>query len=151
MFWPVYLLVSVQPISSVSFHHCIPLCLCPAVVSQLDNGKTFSVSSTIRIPVERKDNGAALSCEAIHPALGGQKRIRHYRLDVYCKSFLTCALCIKTPSSILETDEVTLIAKYFKRANHPIRIDVTDVLFITAIMSSGQQPHISNGGCHHLE
>ncbi|XP_036930027.1 cell adhesion molecule 4 isoform X2 [Acanthopagrus latus] len=55
----------------------------PGVVSQQDNGKTFSVSSTIRIPVERKDNGAALSCEAFHPALGGQKRIRHYRLDVY--------------------------------------------------------------------
>ncbi|XP_026172765.1 cell adhesion molecule 4 isoform X2 [Mastacembelus armatus] len=55
----------------------------PGVVSQQDNGKTFSVSSTIRIPVERKDNGAALSCEAFHPALGGQKRVRHYRLDVY--------------------------------------------------------------------
>uniref|UniRef100_A0A671WMF9 Cell adhesion molecule 4 n=1 Tax=Sparus aurata TaxID=8175 RepID=A0A671WMF9_SPAAU len=55
----------------------------PGVVSQQDNGKTFSVSSTIRIPVERKDNGAALSCEAFHVALGGQKRIRHYRLDVY--------------------------------------------------------------------
>ncbi|XP_041649870.1 cell adhesion molecule 4 isoform X2 [Cheilinus undulatus] len=55
----------------------------PGVVSQQDNGKTFSVSSTIRIPVERKDNGAALSCEAFHPALAGQKRIRHYRLDVY--------------------------------------------------------------------
>ncbi|XP_047216832.1 cell adhesion molecule 4 isoform X2 [Girardinichthys multiradiatus] len=55
----------------------------PGVVSQQDNGKTFSVSSTIRIPVERKDNGAALSCEALHPALNTQKRIRHYRLDVY--------------------------------------------------------------------
>ncbi|XP_063735144.1 cell adhesion molecule 4 isoform X4 [Eleginops maclovinus] len=54
----------------------------PGVVSQQDNAKTFSVSSTIRIPVERKDNGAALSCEAFHPALSGQKRIRHYRLDV---------------------------------------------------------------------
>ncbi|XP_015230610.1 PREDICTED: cell adhesion molecule 4 isoform X2 [Cyprinodon variegatus] len=53
------------------------------VLSQQDNGKTFSVSSTIRIPVERKDNGAALNCEALHPALSGQKRVRHYRLDVY--------------------------------------------------------------------
>ncbi|XP_074510997.1 cell adhesion molecule 4 isoform X7 [Sebastes fasciatus] len=52
------------------------------VVSQQDNAKTFSVSSTIRLPVERKDNGAALSCEAFHPALGGQRKIRHYRLDV---------------------------------------------------------------------
>lgn len=55
----------------------------PGVVFQQDNGKTFSVSNTIRIPVERKDNGAALSCEATHPALRGDKKIRHYRLDVY--------------------------------------------------------------------
>ncbi|XP_033836990.1 cell adhesion molecule 4 isoform X3 [Periophthalmus magnuspinnatus] len=55
----------------------------PGVVLQQDHGKVFSVSSTIRIPVERKDNGAALSCEAFHPALDGPKRIRHYRLDVY--------------------------------------------------------------------
>ncbi|XP_072316040.1 cell adhesion molecule 4 isoform X2 [Eucyclogobius newberryi] len=55
----------------------------PGVVQQQEQGKIFSVSSTIRIPVERKDNGAALSCEAFHPALDGPKRIRHYRLDVY--------------------------------------------------------------------
>lgn len=55
----------------------------PGVVSQQESGKTFSVSSTIRIPVERKDNGAALSCEAFHPALDVPKRVRHYRLDVY--------------------------------------------------------------------
>uniref|UniRef100_A0A8C6TDA6 Cell adhesion molecule 4 n=1 Tax=Neogobius melanostomus TaxID=47308 RepID=A0A8C6TDA6_9GOBI len=53
------------------------------VASQQENGKTFSVSSTIRIPVERKDNGAALSCEVYHPALDVPKRVRHYRLDVY--------------------------------------------------------------------
>ncbi|KAG9275904.1 cell adhesion molecule 4 isoform X2 [Astyanax mexicanus] len=53
------------------------------VVSQQENGKTVSVSNTIRLPVERKDNGAALSCEASHPALVGQKRVRHYRLDVH--------------------------------------------------------------------
>lgn len=45
----------------------------------------MSVSNTIRIPVERKDNGAALSCEASHPALVGQKRVRHYSLDVHCE------------------------------------------------------------------
>ncbi|XP_036449237.1 cell adhesion molecule 4 isoform X1 [Colossoma macropomum] len=55
----------------------------PGVVSQQENGKTVSVSNTIRLPVERKDNGAALSCEASHPALVGQKRVRHYRLDVH--------------------------------------------------------------------
>ncbi|KAL0172097.1 hypothetical protein M9458_032408, partial [Cirrhinus mrigala] len=53
------------------------------VISQQENGKTVSVSNTIRIPVERKDNGAALSCEASHPALVGQKRVRHYSLDVH--------------------------------------------------------------------
>ncbi|XP_055065954.2 cell adhesion molecule 4-like [Misgurnus anguillicaudatus] len=55
----------------------------PGVISQQENGKTVSVSNTIRIPVERKDNGAALSCEASHPALRGQKRLRHYSLDVH--------------------------------------------------------------------
>ncbi|KTG40686.1 hypothetical protein cypCar_00005436 [Cyprinus carpio] len=55
------------------------------VISQQENGKTVSVSNTIRIPVERKDNGAALSCEASHPALVGQKRVRHYSLDVHCE------------------------------------------------------------------
>ncbi|XP_077067683.1 cell adhesion molecule 4 isoform X2 [Siphateles boraxobius] len=53
------------------------------VISQQENGKTVSVSNTIRIPVERKDNGAALSCEASHPSLVGQKRVRHYSLDVH--------------------------------------------------------------------
>ncbi|KAG1947597.1 cell adhesion molecule [Pimephales promelas] len=55
----------------------------PGVISQQENGKTVSVSNTIRIPVERKDNGAALSCEASHPALVAQKRVRHYSLDVH--------------------------------------------------------------------
>ncbi|XP_076008817.1 cell adhesion molecule 4 isoform X2 [Genypterus blacodes] len=77
----------------------------PGVVSQQDNGKTFSLSSTIRIPVERKDNGAALSCEASHPALGGQKRIRHYRLDVY----FAPTVRIIPPSGILrEGDSLSL-------------------------------------------
>ncbi|XP_068998426.1 cell adhesion molecule 4 isoform X2 [Embiotoca jacksoni] len=77
----------------------------PGVVSQQDMGKTFSVSSTIRIPVERKDNGAALSCEAFHPALTGQKRIRHYRLDVY----FAPTVRIVPPSGILrEGDSLSL-------------------------------------------
>ncbi|XP_049903501.1 cell adhesion molecule 4 isoform X1 [Epinephelus moara] len=77
----------------------------PGVVSQQDNGKTFSVSSTIRIPVERKDNGAALSCEAFHAALSGQKRIRHYRLDVY----FAPTVRIVPPSGILrEGDSLSL-------------------------------------------
>uniref|UniRef100_A0A8B9KBZ1 Cell adhesion molecule 4 n=1 Tax=Astyanax mexicanus TaxID=7994 RepID=A0A8B9KBZ1_ASTMX len=62
---------------------CVPEAVPRCVVSQQENGKTVSVSNTIRLPVERKDNGAALSCEASHPALVGQKRVRHYRLDVH--------------------------------------------------------------------
>ncbi|XP_035019109.1 cell adhesion molecule 4 isoform X4 [Hippoglossus stenolepis] len=77
----------------------------PGVVSQQDNGKTFSVSSTIRIPVERKDNGAALSCEAFHPALGGQRRIRHYRLDV---NFAPTVRIIPPSGILREGDSLTL-------------------------------------------
>ncbi|KAL6109784.1 cadm4 [Pungitius sinensis] len=77
----------------------------PGVVSQQDNMKTFSVSSTIRIPVERKDNGAALSCEALHPALAGQRKIRHYRLDVN----FAPTVRIVPPSGILrEGDSLSL-------------------------------------------
>uniref|UniRef100_A0A096LZZ6 Cell adhesion molecule 4 n=1 Tax=Poecilia formosa TaxID=48698 RepID=A0A096LZZ6_POEFO len=77
----------------------------PAKISVQDNGKTFSVSSTIRIPVERKDNGAALNCEAIHPALSGQKRVRHYRLDVY----FAPTVRIVSPTGILrEGDSLSL-------------------------------------------
>ncbi|KAM4580923.1 cell adhesion molecule 4 isoform 2-T2 [Odontesthes bonariensis] len=77
----------------------------PGVVSQQDNGKTLSVSSTIRFPVERKDNGAALICEALHPALNGQKRVRHYRLDVY----FAPTVRIVPPSGILrEGDSLSL-------------------------------------------
>uniref|UniRef100_A0A9J8DI69 Ig-like domain-containing protein n=1 Tax=Cyprinus carpio carpio TaxID=630221 RepID=A0A9J8DI69_CYPCA len=53
------------------------------VISQQESGKIVSISNTIRIPVEKKDNGAALSCEAFHPALVGQKRVRHYSLNVH--------------------------------------------------------------------
>ncbi|KAK0142757.1 Cell adhesion molecule 4 [Merluccius polli] len=77
----------------------------PGVVSQQENSKTFSVSSTIRIPVERKDNGAALSCEASHPALGGQKRIRHYRLDVY---FAPTVRIVPPPGILREGDSLSL-------------------------------------------
>lgn len=75
------------------------------VVSQQDNGKTFGVSNTIRIPVEKKDNGAALSCEAAHPALAGQKRIRHYRLDV---NFAPTVRIVPPPGILREGDSLSL-------------------------------------------
>nr|XP_043889384.1 cell adhesion molecule 4 isoform X3 [Solea senegalensis] len=77
----------------------------PGLVSQQDNGKTFSVSSTIRIPVERKDNGAALSCEAFHPALSGQRRVRHYRLDVF---FAPTVRIVPPPGILREGDSLSL-------------------------------------------
>ncbi|XP_060726820.1 cell adhesion molecule 4 isoform X2 [Tachysurus vachellii] len=77
----------------------------PGVVSQQENGKTVSVSNTIRLPVERKDNGAALRCEASHPALVGQKRVRHYRLDVH----FAPTVRISPPQGILrEGDSLSL-------------------------------------------
>ncbi|XP_036393828.1 cell adhesion molecule 4 isoform X3 [Megalops cyprinoides] len=77
----------------------------PGVVSQQDYGKTVSVSNTIRIPVERRDNGAAVSCEAIHPALGTQKRVRHYRLDVH---FAPTVRIIPPPGILREGDSLSL-------------------------------------------
>uniref|UniRef100_A0A4W5LFT8 Cell adhesion molecule 4 n=1 Tax=Hucho hucho TaxID=62062 RepID=A0A4W5LFT8_9TELE len=77
----------------------------PGVVSQQENGKTVSVSSTIRLHVERKDNGAVVSCEASHPALGGQKRVHHYRLDVY---FAPTVRIIPPPGILREGDSLSL-------------------------------------------
>ncbi|KAL0985033.1 hypothetical protein UPYG_G00152080 [Umbra pygmaea] len=75
------------------------------VVSQQETGKTVSVSSTIRLPVERKDNGAPVSCEAFHPALGGQKRVRHYRLDV---NFAPTVRIIPPTGILREGDSLSL-------------------------------------------
>ncbi|XP_023689006.1 cell adhesion molecule 4 isoform X2 [Paramormyrops kingsleyae] len=78
----------------------------PGVVSQQDNSKTVSVSNTIRIPVERRDNGAALSCEATHPSLGGQKKVRHYRLDVH---FAPTVRIMPPPGILREGDSLSLV------------------------------------------
>ncbi|XP_051576267.1 cell adhesion molecule 4-like isoform X3 [Myxocyprinus asiaticus] len=78
----------------------------PGVISQQENGKTVSVSNTIRIPVERKDNGAAMSCEASHPALVGQKRVRHYSLDVH---FAPTVKIIPPQGILREGDSLNLI------------------------------------------
>ncbi|XP_031432909.1 cell adhesion molecule 4 isoform X2 [Clupea harengus] len=77
----------------------------PGVVSQQDNGKTVSVSNTITVHVERRDNGAAISCEAAHPALGNQRKVRHYRLDVH----FAPTVKITPPQGIMrEGDSLTL-------------------------------------------
>ncbi|XP_061111743.1 cell adhesion molecule 4-like isoform X1 [Conger conger] len=77
----------------------------PGAVSQQENGKTVSVRNTIRIPVERRDHGAVLSCEASHPVLGAQRRVRRYHLDVH----FAPSVHIEPPASILrEGDSLTL-------------------------------------------
>lgn len=90
----------------------------PGVVFQQDNGKTFSVSSTIRIPVERKDNGAALSCEAYHPALTIPKKIRHYRLDVY---FAPTVRIIPPTGILREGDSLSLTCSV---TGNPLPLDI---------------------------
>ncbi|XP_035286720.1 cell adhesion molecule 4-like [Anguilla anguilla] len=77
----------------------------PGALSQQENGKTVSLRSTVRFPVDRRDDGALLSCEASHPALGGLRRVRHYRLDVH----FAPTVHIEPPASILrEGDSLTL-------------------------------------------
>nr|XP_033818625.1 cell adhesion molecule 4 isoform X1 [Geotrypetes seraphini] len=52
------------------------------ISSKQENGKTFSVTNTVKFNVDRKDNGAIVTCEATHPALKGQKKQTQYVLDV---------------------------------------------------------------------
>ncbi|TRZ07783.1 hypothetical protein HGM15179_019320 [Zosterops borbonicus] len=51
--------------------------------SQGQEGKVFWQRSVLRLPVERRDHGAIVTCEATHPALArGQRRQTQYQLDV---------------------------------------------------------------------
>ncbi|XP_075046897.1 cell adhesion molecule 4 [Mixophyes fleayi] len=52
------------------------------VTSKQENIKTFSITNSIQFPVERKDNGEIVTCEASHAALKGQKKQTQYVLDV---------------------------------------------------------------------
>uniref|UniRef100_A0AAY4AG59 Cell adhesion molecule 4 n=1 Tax=Denticeps clupeoides TaxID=299321 RepID=A0AAY4AG59_9TELE len=81
----------------------------PGVISHQDNGKAVSVSNTIKILVERRDNGAAINCEASHPALGGQKRVRHYRLDVH---FAPTVRIIPPQGILREGDSLMLLISF---------------------------------------
>uniref|UniRef100_W5M9T0 Cell adhesion molecule 4 n=1 Tax=Lepisosteus oculatus TaxID=7918 RepID=W5M9T0_LEPOC len=74
--------LTVQGKGSVPAGTIHPLSL-SGVSSQQDNGKTVSVSNTIRLPVERRDNEAELTCEASHASLGRQRRVASYKLDVH--------------------------------------------------------------------
>lgn len=51
-----------------------------------ENGKVWSVASTVRFRVDRKDDGGIVICEAQNQALpSGHSKQTQYVLDVQCK------------------------------------------------------------------
>ncbi|KAM4703431.1 cell adhesion molecule 4 [Rhinophrynus dorsalis] len=73
--------------------------------SKQENIKTFSVTNTIRFPVDRKDNGEIITCEASHPALKGQKKQTQYVLNV---QFSPTARIQASQSLVREGEMLTL-------------------------------------------
>lgn len=56
------------------------------VSSSRENGKVWSVASTVRFRVDRKDDGGIVICEAQNQALpSGHSKQTQYVLDVQCK------------------------------------------------------------------
>lgn len=56
------------------------------VSSSQENGKVWSVASTVRFRVDRKDDGGIIICEAQNQALpSGHSKQTQYVLDVQCK------------------------------------------------------------------
>ncbi|XP_076136140.1 cell adhesion molecule 4 isoform X1 [Alosa pseudoharengus] len=119
----------------------------PGVVSQQENGKTVSVSNTITVAVERRDNEAAVSCEASHPALGNQRRVRHYRLDVH---FAPTVKITPPPGILREGDSLTLTCTVtgnplpriiqWSRVNDTLP-ERAEILGTTLVMSRLSQSH----------
>ncbi|XP_063798564.1 cell adhesion molecule 4 [Pseudophryne corroboree] len=75
------------------------------VTSKQENIKTFSITNSIQFPVERRDNGEIVTCEASHPALKGQKKQTQYVLDV---QFSPTARIQASPGLVREGDLLTL-------------------------------------------
>ncbi|XP_018410133.1 PREDICTED: cell adhesion molecule 4 [Nanorana parkeri] len=75
------------------------------VTSKQENIKTFSITNTIQFPVERRDNGEIITCEASHAALKGQKKQTQYVLDV---QFSPTARIQASQSLVREGDMLTL-------------------------------------------
>ncbi|KAM5132117.1 cell adhesion molecule 4 [Mantella aurantiaca] len=75
------------------------------VTSKQENIKTFSITNTIQFPVERRDNGEIVICEASHPALKGQKKQTQYVLDV---QFSPTARIQASQSLVREGDSLNL-------------------------------------------
>ncbi|XP_067874605.1 cell adhesion molecule 4 [Heterodontus francisci] len=75
------------------------------VSSQQQSGKTFEITSVVKFPVERKDNGAVVTCEADLPSVKGQKHRMDFRLSVR----FSPTVKVQSPSVLLrEGDDVTL-------------------------------------------
>ncbi|XP_068098090.1 cell adhesion molecule 4 isoform X1 [Hyperolius riggenbachi] len=75
------------------------------VTSKQENIKTFSITNTIQFPVERRDNGEIVTCEASHAALKGQKKQTQYVLDV---QFSPTARIHPSQNFVREGDLLTL-------------------------------------------
>uniref|UniRef100_A0A8C5R8P3 Cell adhesion molecule 4 n=1 Tax=Leptobrachium leishanense TaxID=445787 RepID=A0A8C5R8P3_9ANUR len=73
--------------------------------SKQENGKIFSIMNTIRFPVERRDNGEIITCEASHAALKGQKKQTQYVLDV---QYSPTARIQASQTVVREGDELNL-------------------------------------------
>ncbi|CAJ0931659.1 unnamed protein product [Ranitomeya imitator] len=82
-----------------------PVYLEEGVTSKQENIKTFSITNSINFPVERRDNGEIVTCEASHPALKGQKKQTQYVLDV---QFSPTARIQASQSLVREGDPLTL-------------------------------------------
>lgn len=75
------------------------------MIRQEQEGKIFTVSSSLVFPVTRRDNGGIVTCEADLPGVKGQRHRTDYTLDVrYAPS-----VKMEAPSSILrEGDDLVL-------------------------------------------
>ncbi|XP_078062952.1 cell adhesion molecule 4-like, partial [Mustelus asterias] len=75
------------------------------VNSQQQSGKTFEVTSVVKFPVQRKDNGATVTCEAELPSVKLSKQRTDFSLSVRFPPVVK----VQPPSVLLrEGDDLTL-------------------------------------------
>lgn len=78
------------------------------VSSGQENGKVWSVASTVRFRVDRKDDGGIVICEAQNQALpSGHSKQTQYVLDVQCKCPAGRVLGVPTPATHQRDGEAT--------------------------------------------
>ncbi|XP_078389659.1 cell adhesion molecule 4 [Cetorhinus maximus] len=79
--------------------------LLQGVSSQQQSGKTFEITSVVKFTVERKDNGAIVTCEADLPSVKGKKQRLEFPLSVRFPPTVK----VQPPSVLLrEGDDLTL-------------------------------------------